>query len=733
MRFVEWLAQFETVLLEIASLYRENWEDEDEWDDEDRCSVCGDTSDELTYYDPHGWGEEMICPDCKAEMPMTRERAFSTREFAFDHLFPPGEDRIYLPFTTTAKEGEGEMSGDDNDVIQTIEEFKGGGKYPESPDGYEVVDYIKGLAAPKTITKKDQWATPDEMRAALKAKGVPDTKIEKAVIAKFGLTEGERPLFKIKGILQSMANEDMQGLDGELASGKISQRKYDRQAKRSKEWYEELIFQFEHSPARQGKGAEVTYTVVISRKPEDIENMSTGRSWTSCMDLSGSGGNEDSIYCEVQGGGFIAYLTTPDDKNLERPKARVLIRRFDPKNGGRPVAIPEDSVYGWDVPGFVDFVKRWLDSKQGSVTPGFYKRKGGEYSDTFGDEELVTPEGREDLWQWVDQWGQLPDDETAMAQGQAAAAKLLEIDKETPLSDEEAAKLLPYARMLPSYSYAANLKTLLKNHPALASDDDLQGMSTTDLNNVFPNLPPQQQAVIRKQVYDHLMANLVYPSPLMKPDEKGESPYSEVEFGVSRLFTDLLDQATIFRPIPDPLVKKMIDLAKSMESLPLTKRLRTQYVGAGPTGKVTPDGEIEDKIINHIAHVLSLTHTDTPRALEFFRHRLAQQGEKGFDFSNAQGYNSWFSAVGGLGAQGQEFLPQLQRELERNTQELRQAQEGLAQAEQEIAAGNKDAWKQKHELERRIYQLQRSEEEYNWAIDAITSGKGRSDKYDPWS
>jgi hypothetical protein len=682
--------------------------DEDEWDDE-----YDDYEDE--------------------DQEMTRDRAYGERTFAFDRWFPEG-DRIYLPFETSATEGE-EFEGDndikknDQSVISRVEEFKGGGKFPESEDGYEVVDYVKGLAAPKSITV-DALDTPEKLRAHLQSKGLPPEKIEKSVANKFGMTEGERNLFRISLILKAIAKHDQAELDQQFSNGEISQRNYEAKQSQHSKYLEEDIQWFEMSPTRVGSrgGQKKTYMVVISKKPEDLEYMTTNRSWESCMRL---GNKDNEIYCEVRDGGFIAYLTDPDDKDLKNPKSRVLIRRFTSKeNTNNSVAMVEDSVYGWEVPGFVDFVKRWVESKQGKINPGFYSMQGNQESDTFGDEELVTPEGMDDLWKWIEEWEQGGSE----THGQAALGKLLAVDKDNPLDEESAKRLYDLAKTLNRFSFSSgdgNMKTLVKNHPDLATDEDLGGFSNYERKDIYGKLPPERQAIMRKQVYQNFMANFDYPSPLMKPDHKGVSPHGGSDYDILNLYNNMLEELEIFQPIPDPLVKKMVGLAKALQPQPLTQAMNVKYAGVGPTGKTWKDGELEERILSQVAHVLSMTHTDSPAAIEFFRNHLTNRGEQGFDFANQSGYNSWGGAVGGLGAQGGEFVDQLNTELQRTIAQLAQAEKQLAANPTHSVMSFGGPPDKRFEIQSLIRRLKQSEEEYRHAIDSITSGTGRSTKYYP--
>ena len=92
--------------------------------------------------------------------------------------------------------------------------------------------------------------------------------------------------------------------------------------------------------------------IVISQDPHDVAQMSTGRQWTSCMDLGGEGrepgSHHEDIFCEVQKGGLVAYLIRAEDGAIADPLARIHIRRFD-NRAGQSVAVPEQSVYGNEI------------------------------------------------------------------------------------------------------------------------------------------------------------------------------------------------------------------------------------------------------------------------------------------------------------------------------------------------------------------------------------------------
>lgn len=213
---------------------------------------------------------------------------------------------------------------------------------------------------------------------------------------------GNRTL-RIGKVIQQLKNKDLQTLRQRAEAGEI----YDleRELQEASAYYDDVMRQFMNSPYRAAKsGRRTGLTVVVSQNPHDLGAMSTGRRWTSCMRL-GEGAHHEDLYCEVESGGLVAYLVRNDDREIRDPLARIHIRRFENRQG-QSVAVPEGEVYGDDVDGFSEAVQGWLNERQGEVS-GMYERRGGEYSDTFGDELLVAPSTEEGLLSWLK--GEHPD------------------------------------------------------------------------------------------------------------------------------------------------------------------------------------------------------------------------------------------------------------------------------------------------------------------------------------
>ena len=100
--------------------------------------------------------------------------------------------------------------------------------------------------------------------------------------------------------------------------------------------------------------------VIVSRHPYDIAGMSTGRGWTSCMNLEG-GSNRRFVPADIAKGSIIAYLVEANDLNITRPKARILMRVYKAKAGAGSgkMGIYPASIYGTAPIEFYETVKRW--------------------------------------------------------------------------------------------------------------------------------------------------------------------------------------------------------------------------------------------------------------------------------------------------------------------------------------------------------------------------------------
>ncbi len=208
----------------------------------------------------------------------------------------------------------------------------------------------------------------------------------------------------LKRIIPELLKQDTDRIEN--ATEKRIDGGYDREVAesemRNRIWqietlYNSMIDNFRDSPARSGSGDSLY--VVISQDPHDIGRMSTDRNWTSCTNLD-SGSNKETVVCEVAAGSLVAYVVRKDDIEIERPLARIHIKRYEDTEGNS-YAMPEETSYGADVPEFQESVQKWLDERQGDLPIGTYRRKGGHYSDSLEDSMFVLPKNEEALEQII--------------------------------------------------------------------------------------------------------------------------------------------------------------------------------------------------------------------------------------------------------------------------------------------------------------------------------------------
>ena len=114
----------------------------------------------------------------------------------------------------------------------------------------------------------------------------------------------------------------------------------------------DLLNAFASDPFRSTKNIEdAEKYIVISDHAYDIAGMSTGRNWTSCMNIL-NGCNKQYVANDIVHGTFVAYLILKDDMNIEKPLGRILIKPYELIRKGyaglsrRPIVYsPEPTVY----------------------------------------------------------------------------------------------------------------------------------------------------------------------------------------------------------------------------------------------------------------------------------------------------------------------------------------------------------------------------------------------------
>jgi len=100
--------------------------------------------------------------------------------------------------------------------------------------------------------------------------------------------------------------------------------------------------------------------VCLSMHPYDVAGMSTDRGWTSCMNLV-SGSNKQYVKADVEANTLIAYLINEDDKNINAPIMRVLLKKYFATSGDSYRYIAEVVYPDAKDKMFLTKVQEWVD------------------------------------------------------------------------------------------------------------------------------------------------------------------------------------------------------------------------------------------------------------------------------------------------------------------------------------------------------------------------------------
>ena len=589
--------------------------------------------------------------------PYRRRIEAEPRSFAFRQLFVGAdpEGRIYLPFMSD------DMSEEDRKTVKELSDALRDAhkENPREPE-YEIVDIKGGYARAK----------------------------------------GKNNLVKIGKLLDTLRYKDMKRLESSRASGGLSKMKHDEEARLTQKYYDELKSDFENMAYRAGS----ELSVVISMNAHDIASMSTGRGWTSCMNLS-DGGHKKDVYCEVRNGGFVAYLVRKEDKDIKRPIARIHIRRFDNKSG-KSVAVPEESVYGTDKHGFMDTVRSWLLRAQGGVEAGHYRRVGGEYSDTFGSsrKHFVRPhsDDSEKIKGWIEKWIGMKKDKRARYSRYMieAMASLVTSTGEYPSDfvimvrdflfgekrgDEYSGSQIPvkkgwnqdtyqfiprFALRFPkvitkdhfiyAFTYAINNRNqiemadrLVEEFPQFVDENILKAAKDTRLASRIVDKAPKLSSHHLAMLEDDINRDLSLDNPRFEarsgdPNAKTASmrdPTSVWE--IQHNITTVMDKASSFKPIPDRIASRIAEFAKGSDKLKLDVEVPDNHASAMHRSSAL---QVRDTVLRHGIHVFGITGTDTPVVQRFYKDLLPM-------WERAGGVGTLGWGIAKLGENGRDFMP----------------------------------------------------------------------------
>jgi len=144
--------------------------------------------------------------------------------------------------------------------------------------------------------------------------------------------------------------------------------------------FPELLKVFSNDPLRSSG----SLLVVISKHPYDIAGMSTDRAWPSCMDISKGTSQSRYVKEDIKHGTLIAYLISNQDKNINRPLARILLKPYThtASDGKKLVVYNVGKLYGLKNDYFIHTVKKWVKDNINSKVDGLYHRNKELYPDS---------------------------------------------------------------------------------------------------------------------------------------------------------------------------------------------------------------------------------------------------------------------------------------------------------------------------------------------------------------
>lgn len=147
--------------------------------------------------------------------------------------------------------------------------------------------------------------------------------------------------------------------------------------------------------------------MVFSKHQYDIAGMSTGRNWSSCMNLD-TGSNKRYVSCDITEGSFVVYLIDSNDLNIKNPKGRMAIKPFVNTMDKKDVIFfPESRSYGSVPSEFKDEIDNFFKELNVETKGVSYTKSDKLYNDSASQNytnlnKIKTPKDVENLIHNVD-------------------------------------------------------------------------------------------------------------------------------------------------------------------------------------------------------------------------------------------------------------------------------------------------------------------------------------------
>lgn len=127
--------------------------------------------------------------------------------------------------------------------------------------------------------------------------------------------------------------------------------------------------------------------ICISKHHHDVAGMSTGRNWTSCMNMV-NGKFANSLEKSISAGSHVAYLIHSHDKDIKNPLARITLNPHHSLDGSHVILHPEETGYGMTNTDFGHTVRKWTQEKF-PLKQAIYSKNKSVYNDD-GNEYVVS-------------------------------------------------------------------------------------------------------------------------------------------------------------------------------------------------------------------------------------------------------------------------------------------------------------------------------------------------------
>ncbi len=101
--------------------------------------------------------------------------------------------------------------------------------------------------------------------------------------------------------------------------------------------------------------------IVISRHPYDIIGMSTGRGWSTCLDVKDTRYGGKHLYGLtrlLKEGCLVAYLIRVGDRDIKNPISRVIIHNYGSNES--PRFSVDHHIYGTHIEEIIEFLNNWV-------------------------------------------------------------------------------------------------------------------------------------------------------------------------------------------------------------------------------------------------------------------------------------------------------------------------------------------------------------------------------------